>query len=950
MLNKKKPLPRPFFPDAKPAPREISAVSVEKLSFDVKSSQGEDLQKARRSLLWKLMSTYLPATKEDIQGSFVSHIEYTLARSRFSFDNFSAYLAASYSVRDRLIELFNDTQEYFISAKAKQVYYVSAEFLVGRFLRNAILNLGLENEYRDGLRGLGINLDDLYNEEYDPGLGNGGLGRLAACFMDSLATLNYPAWGYGLMYSFGMFKQIIANDGSQMEIPDYWLNFGDPWRIQKSSTTYKVHFYGYCDHYAWKPSLTVLAVANDFLIPGFDTDNTLALRLWSSKPTVELDEEKFRGGDYYEAIAMKQKCEQLTSVLYPNDNNSEGKELRLMQEYFLSSASVQDIIRRLLSIQKESIKNLPKFAAIQLNDTHPTIIVAELIRILVDEHNLDFLESLEITQNVCSYTCHTLMPEALEKWDVPLFENLLPRHMQIIYQINHHILDKLRSKGYCNEILRNISIIEESSPRKVRMANLAVIGSHNVNGVASIHTKLMKELVFHDFNMINIWSSNFLNITNGVTVRRWLHHCNPELSLLITRQIGGKWVLNTDELANLSKFVNDEDFRKDWQAAKSINKKKFADFIRVTTGVELKPKIQLFDVQVKQIHEYKRQQLNIFSIIHRYYRILSMTKAEREKLVPRAMIFGGKAASGYWAAKKLIKLINRVANVVNNNTGVGDLLKVVFIPNYNVSAAEVIIPGSDICEQISTAGTEASGTSNMKFAFNGCLIIGTRDGANIEIGEAIGDDNVFFFGAVESEVIPYRCQREHPIPDSLRKVFDIIRSGVFGDPNEYECLIRPVENGDNYLVAKDFESYLKTQDRVDRLYKRESEWTTMSIISTANVHRFSSDRTIQDYAQKIWDIKPCRLPQIIPDADIPSDAPHFGQGSIGGSLRRHHTAFMQPGEVIATTKSSFGSISRHSTHSKQESKPERQLNIPRVNVSKKLQNDDDDDEEIPIED
>ena len=918
-----RPIIRPFYPNAKPAPREVTAAPISKLAAEVQEKQGEEQDSARHNLLWKLMSNYIPDTKESIQTSFVTHIEYTLARSRFSFDNFSAYLAASYSVRDRLIELFNDTQEYFISSKAKQVYYVSAEFLVGRFLRNALLNLELENQYRTALQELDVSLDQIYNEEYDPGLGNGGLGRLAACFMDSLATLNLPAWGYGLMYSFGMFKQMIAADGSQLEIPDYWLNFGDPWRIQKDTVVHPVHFYGHVENGVWKPSLTINAMANDFLIPGFGTDNTLALRLWSSKPTVELDEEKFRGGDYFEAVTQKQWCENLTSVLYPNDNNYAGKEMRLMQEYFMSAASLADIIRRLKEQQKDTIRNLPNYAAIQLNDTHPTVMVAELLRILIDEEDFELPEALEITRKVFSYTCHTLMPEALEKWDLPLFEKLLPRHIQIIYMLNQYYIDELKKEhpDITDEFIRDISIIEESSPKKVRMANLAVIGSHMVNGVAAIHSELMKQYVFHDFNELN--PEKFCNKTNGVTIRRWLHHCNPQLSQIITRVVGSEnWALEAEKLTALREYQDNPNFIAEWDAVKTANKQRLADLIKERTGVVLHPDVQLFDIQVKRIHEYKRQQLNIFSIIYRYLNLLNMTEEEKDKVVPRAMIFGGKAAPGYYAAKKIIKLINNVARVVNNDKNVGDLLKVVFIPNYNVTAAEIIIPGSDVCEQISTAGTEASGTSNMKFAFNGCLIIGTHDGANIEIGDAIGNENVFFFGALADEVDEYHAKKEKVIPDGLKKVFDTIRSGLFGDPNEFECLIYPIENGDNYLVARDFDDYIEAQNRCDEAFLNKTEWTKMCIASTANMARFSSDRTIQEYADQVWHISKCKLPVVEP-VEGGVAAPTLGVGSIGGSLRRHQSAAMQPGEVLQTgiLKGSFGSLSRRNQIPQQQAAP-----------------------------
>ena len=906
---------RPFLKSENNIPsNSLKQKTIGSLARTVHQTEGAEHDSARHALLWKLMADYIPANKESVQSSVVGHVEYTIARSRFNFDNFSAYLACSYSVRDRLIELFNDTMEYFITSKAKMVYYMSIEFLMGRFLRNALMNLQLEDLYRDSLQDLDISLDTLFEEEYDPGLGNGGLGRLAACFMDSLATLNLPAWGYGLMYNYGMFKQTIGEDGSQIEIPDYWLNYGDPWRVKKDTITHIVGFYGSVDNGHWKPSMNIMAVANDFLIPGFATDNTLALRLWSSKPTSELDEDKFRGGDYYDAITLKQRCENLTSVLYPNDNTPEGKEMRLMQEYFMSSASLQDIVRRLKTQQKLDIHELPKMAAIQLNDTHPAIMVAELMRILLDQEGLTFDDAFSITTKVFSYTCHTLMPEALEKWPVSLFERLLPRHLQIIYQINQSFIDSVRYHfNVSGEIMSNLSIIEEGDQKQVRMANLAVIGSHKVNGVAAIHSDLMQKYVFKDF--ANLWPEKFCNKTNGVTIRRWLHHCNPGLSGLITEAVGNEeWALHSEKLVAVMDKINDSNFFLKWLAVKQSNKLVLANYIFDQLGIKLNPELQLFDIQVKRIHEYKRQTLNIFSVIHRYLTILEASESEQAEMTPRAIIFGGKAAPGYYAAKKLIKLINNVSRVINNDTSVGDLLKVVFIPNYNVTIAEMIIPAADINEQISTAGTEASGTSNMKFAFNSSLIIGTWDGANIEIGDAIGNENVFFFGAKAEQVDDLKATAmQRPINPMLKRVFQCIRSGLFGDPTEYECLLYPIEHGDNYLLNYDFPLYIEAQKKVDVAYKDHNKWVKMCMTSTANMGRFSSDRTIAEYAKEIWDIKEYPLPLIEPEGNYIPQTATPGPGSIG-SLRRHQ---MASGQAEATkgpqmpSKGSFGSLSRH---------------------------------------
>jgi starch phosphorylase len=938
---------RPFWPTASPPPRDVAIAKVEQLSQQVHSSEGEAHNTARHNLLWKLMHNYIPADPNTIQMAFVTHMEHTIADSRFNFNLMSAYLACSYTVRDRLIELFNDTQEYVISQGAKQVYYVSIEFLVGRFLRNALLNLELEDTYREALTQLDVSIDELYNEEYDPGLGNGGLGRLAACFMDSLATLNYPAWGYGLMYSFGMFKQTIGGDGSQLEVPDYWLRFGEPWRIQKETVIFDIPFYGSVINGKWQPGLYIRAVANDFLIPGFATDNTLALRLWSSKPTSDLDEGKFRSGDYYDAIAQKQKAENLTSVLYPNDNTYGGKEMRLMQEFFMCSATLHDIIRRLYHYKGATIQDLPKYAAVQLNDTHPTLCVLELLRILMDDYSIPFLEAFNITHQVFSYTCHTLMPEALEKWSLPLFRNVLPRHLEIVFQLNQYYLDSLISRGIQGKELAKYSIIEEGGDKSVRMANVCVIGSHTVNGVAAIHSRLMTENVFSQFAELE--PEKFQNKTNGVTVRRWLHHCNPGLSTLITSVVGNEnWALDTSKLTVLTTKLNDPVFLQEWSNVKLANKRRLADYIKQNLGVTLDPETQIFDIQVKRIHEYKRQTLNILGCIDRYLRIIDLydqckaellkgaepetTVTDEEvlqqmtgKIQPKAMIFGGKAAPGYYFAKILIKLINNVGKIVNNDKRVGDFLKVIFIPNYNVSLAEMIIPASDVNEQISTAGTEASGTSNMKFAFNSSLIVGTWDGANIEIGEDIGEENVFFFGAKADEIDHIReTQSTRPMPPRLQRVIDTISSGLFGNSveNDYQCIIKSLIERDHYLCAYDFDSYLDAQARIDVAYQDVMTWTKMGITSTAKMGRFSSDRTITEYAEQIWGIKPCQLPPAVSENE-PSLAPIPPPQPGVGSLRRHSATGSlgnnQQQEIPA--KGGFGSLSKRNARNIPQPEP-----------------------------
>jgi len=828
----------------------------------------DESAKARNGLICQLLTKYIPDVKESIQKSFVDHIESDIAYHGGTVNRFQAYQATSRSLRNRLIKLLNATQAHFISQKSKCLFFISMEYLVGRFLRNALLNMGLEDLYKISLQELGITLDEIYDEEYEACLGSGGLGRLLVCLMDALATLNYPAWGYGLMYTYGLFKQAIRSDGSQREMPDYWLNFGEPWCVRRDDIKYPVHFFGHVDG-VWKPSLTINAIANDFLIPGFGTFNTLALRLWISKATTEIDEEKFSMGNYFDASIHKQWCEMLTSVLYPNDTTPLGKEMRLMQQYFMSAATLADIIHRVTVLMNENIRSLPKYAAIQLNDTHPTLSIIELLRILIDNERMEFIEALEITRNVFSYTCHTLLPEAMEMWDISLMEKVLPRHMQIIFDLNHYHLEMIRRvhTTISNAEIREISIIEEKPPRRVKMANIAIIGSNMTNGVSVIHSELMKNNVFNHF--YKLYPERFCNITNGISFRRWLLYCNPELSKLLTEIVGStEWVNRPEMLTVLNSYKECQKFHSRWIDAFNSNKKRLTMFIETETGIKLKPEIQMFDVQIKRIHEYKRQHMNIFSIIYRYINLLRLSPEQRARCVPRAVIFAGKAAAAYKEAKLIIKLINNVARVINNDEKIGDLLKVVFIPNYNVSIAEIIIPGTDMCQHISTAQTEASGSANMKFALNGVLIIATKDGATIEIGDAIGEKNVFFFGATSDDVDKYRSKSEKPIPEALKIVFDTIRLGIFGDPKEYETIINSVVDGDKYLVARDFEEYIEAQSRSDELYMNQFEWVKRRIISTANVAQFSADNTIMKYVDGIWKINQYKIPDIGCTEDI----------------------------------------------------------------------------------
>jgi len=710
-------------------------------------------------------------------------------------------------------------------------------------------------------------MEDVIGQEHDAALGNGGLGRLAACFLDSLASLNYPAWGYGLRYRYGIFKQEII-DGYQVEVPDYWLDF-NPWEFMRHDITVAIQFGGWVSKYqdddgrqvcSWEGGETVQAVAYDVPIPGYGTPTTNNLRLWASKAASgEFDFQKFNSGEYESSVADQQKAETISAVLYPNDNLERGKELRLKQQYFWCAASLFDIVRRFMKT-KRAWKDFPNQVAIQLNDTHPTLAIPELQRILVDQEGLDWDEAWSIVQKTFGYTNHTVLPEALEKWSVPLMQYLLPRHLQIIYDINLNFLQYVeRNFPKDREMLSRVSIIEESNPKMVRMAYLAVIGSHKVNGVAELHSDLIKTTVFKDF--VKIYGPDkFTNVTNGITPRRWLHQANPRLSELIASKLGGFGFLKDLTLLHkIENFVDDKEFRKECQEIKYANKVRLAKHIKEHNGVSVNP-AALFDIQVKRIHEYKRQQLNIFGVIHRYLAIKKMSPEERKKLAPRVSIFGGKAAPGYWMAKTVIHLINEVGRVVNADPDVGDLLKVIFLEDYNVSKAEIIAPASDISEHISTAGTEASGTSNMKFVLNGGLIIGTCDGANIEITREIGENNIFLFGNLAEDVDDLRHAHlygTYQLDPGLAEVFDAIKSGMFGDAGNFSALVNGiVEHGDYYLVSDDFNSYCKTHDLIDEAYQNQDEWLTKTITSVARMGFFSSDRCIDEYAEMIWNVEP----------------------------------------------------------------------------------------------
>ncbi|KAF2472823.1 glycosyl transferase [Lindgomyces ingoldianus] len=816
---------------------------------------------------WKKFTPKPFDSPEEFEKECVRHIETTLARSLYNCDEFATYAGTAMAFRDRLILDWNKTQQNQTFADQKRVYYLSLEFLMGRALDNAMLNVGQKDVATQGLSDLGFRIEDIISQEHDAALGNGGLGRLAACFLDSMASLNYPAWGYGLRYRYGIFKQEII-DGYQVEVPDYWLDF-NPWEFQRHDITVDIQFYGYVNRWqddegkqqcSWEGGEIVQAVAFDVPIPGYKTPTCNNLRLWASKAASgEFDFQKFNSGEYESSVADQQRAETISAVLYPNDNLERGKELRLKQQYFWCAASLYDIVRRFKKT-KRAWKDFPTQVAIQLNDTHPTLAIPELQRILVDIEGLDWDEAWSIVSKTFGYTNHTVLPEALEKWSVPLMQHLLPRHLAIIYDINLHFLQFVeRNFPKDREMLSRVSIIEESNPKMVRMAYLALIGSHKVNGVAELHSDLIKTTIFKDF--VKIYGPDkFTNVTNGITPRRWLHQANPRLSELIASKLGGyEFLKDLTLLHKLEAFVDDKDFRKEFREIKYANKVRLAKHIKESNGVTVNP-AALFDVQVKRIHEYKRQQLNIFGVIHRYLQIKNMSAEERKKLAPRVSIFGGKAAPGYWMAKTVIHLINQVGKIVNNDKDVGDLLKVIFLEDYNVSKAEIICPASDISEHISTAGTEASGTSNMKFCLNGGLIIGTCDGANIEITREIGEQNIFLFGNLAEDVDDLRhahLYNTYTLDPSLATVFDAIHNNMFGDSSSFSALLNGiVEHGDYYLVSDDFASYVKTQELIDESFKNTEEWTTKMILTVARMGFFSSDRCIDEYAEMIWNVEP----------------------------------------------------------------------------------------------
>ncbi|MDA8417786.1 MAG: glycogen/starch/alpha-glucan phosphorylase, partial [Desulfobacteraceae bacterium] len=780
---------------------------------------------------------------------------------------FDIYKALAYTIRDFMVEKWINTQKGYYAKHKKRVYYLSLEFLIGRSLGNSMVNMGFVGKVERALADLGYDLAEIREEEEDAALGNGGLGRLAACFMDSVATMKIPAYGYGINYEYGLFHQKII-DGFQVESPDNWLRFGTPWQFNRSLPMHPVHFYGKVRttvddrgrfRSEWVETELVMATACDVLIPGYRNDNVINMRLWQAKASRELDLAFFNQGDYVGAVENKVRSETISKLLYPPDEACAGRELRLKQQYFFVAATFQDIFRRFTKKNKEFSK-FSDLVAVQLNDTHPSIAIPELMRIFLDTYGLGWEKAWDITVKTFAYTNHTLMPEALETWPVELMGRVLPRHLEIIYEINQRFLEQVRRQYPGNESkLRAMSLIDDGPPKRVRMANLAIVGSHSVNGVAALHTHLLRTRLFKDFD--EFFPGRFNNKTNGITPRRWLLKCNPVLSGRINAEIGEGWVTDLDQLRRLEPLADDPDFQKKFREAKRQNKLRLAGVIRHLCGLEVNPD-SLFDVQVKRIHEYKRQLLNILHVINLYQRLLTN---QADDPPPRTVIFAGKAAPGYWRAKLIIKLINAVAAVVNNDPRVGDRLKVVFIPNYGVSLAERIIPAADLSEQISTAGTEASGTGNMKFALNGALTIGTLDGANIEIREEVGEENIFIFGlTAEAAEWEKRAPRRTPRqiyeqnPD-VRQVIDAIGGGCFSNGNRQ--LFAPIADDlldlgrDPYLNLLDIEDYLRCQAEVGRAYQEPTRWTRMAILNVARMGKFSSDRTIREYARDIWGIE-----------------------------------------------------------------------------------------------
>ena len=821
-----------------------------------------------------------------IAKGFADHLKYDEDADVFHTTQEGRYEALAKTIRDRIVHQWNYSRLTQRQKKAKRVHYLSLEFLMGRAMTNNINNMGMMDEVTKALKDLGYTYEELASVEPDAGLGNGGLGRLAACFLDSMATLDIPAYGYGIRYNYGIFRQLIAN-GYQFEQPDNWLRFGNPWEIPRSDVRYIVKFGGrvQCirergkDSYKWVDADQVIGMAYDMPIIGYGGKTVNTLRLWSAKAVEDFNFQNFNDGDYTQAVRDKMLAENISQVLYPNDTQYSGKVLRLKQQYFFVACSLADIVRRFKRL-KLSFNYFPDYTAIQLNDTHPAIAVAELMRILVDEEDISWDSAWNITCRSMGYTNHTLMPEALEKWPVPMMETILPRHMQIIYEINRRFLRKAVSffKGpKMEESIRAVSIIEESNPKNVRMANLAIIGSHSVNGVAQLHTQLLKDTMFPEFN--KIWPEKFQNKTNGITPRRWLLSANPGLSSLITEAIGDKWITETSELAKLKKFADDPAFAEKFAQIKVQNKVRAAQFLRNDCGIIIDPNT-VFDVQVKRIHEYKRQLLNAFDIVMIYHRLKSDSNYAAN-FPPTTFLFGGKSAPGYVNAKLSIKFINSIADVINSDPQVKDKIHVCFMPDYRVTMAEAIIPATNISEQISTAGLEASGTGNMKFMLNGALTLGTLDGANVEILAEAGEENCYIFGNTESQITSLKNHGYNPwnfinSDEEIKNAVSLIRSGFFNinETHAFDHLFRDIfENGDRFCIFADLRMYDDARSDIFKLYKDDfATFNRKAIMNVASSAKFSSDRTIREYAKDIWNAVPCPVDKIDMDDTSLSDA------------------------------------------------------------------------------
>ncbi|KAG5884086.1 hypothetical protein JTB14_027769 [Gonioctena quinquepunctata] len=817
----------------------------------------------------------------EIKKTFNRHLHYTLVKDRNVATSRDYYFALAHTVKDHLVSRWIRTQQHYYEKDPKRVYYLSLEFYMGRSLQNTMINLGIQSPVDEALYQLGLDIEELEELEEDAGLGNGGLGRLAACFLDSMATLGMAAYGYGIRYEYGIFAQKIIN-GEQQEEPDDWLRYGNPWEKARPEYMLPVNFYGNVidtpEGKKWVNTQVVFALPYDNPIPGYNNNVVNTLRLWSAKSPVDFNLKFFNDGDYIQAVLDRNLAENISRVLYPNDNFFEGKELRLKQEYFMCAATLQDIIRRFKSAKfgtreatRTDFELLPDKVAIQLNDTHPSLAIPELMRVLVDIEGLSWDQAWKITVKTCAYTNHTVLPEALERWPVSMLQSILPRHLEIIYHINFfHMKDVEKKWPGDFDKLRRMSLIEEDGEKRVNMAHLSIVGSHAVNGVARIHSEIIKSDLFKDF--YELTPEKFQNKTNGITPRRWLLLCNPGLSDLISDKIGEDWTVHLDQLQKLKKWAKDPNFQRAVMKVKQENKLRLSQLLEKDYGVKINPS-SMFDIQVKRIHEYKRQLLNCLHIITLYNRI---KKNPAAKFTPRTIMVGGKAAPGYYTAKKIIKLINMVAHVINNDPIVGDKLKVIYLENYRVTLAEKIMPAADLSEQISTAGTEASGTGNMKFQLNGALTIGTLDGANVEMAEEMGDENIFIFGMTVDEVEALKKKGYNAydyynsIPD-LKQVVDQIQNGFFspGNPDEFKDLADILLKYDRFFLLADYEAYIKKQDEVSAVYENQSKWLEMVVNNIATSGKFSSDRTIIDYGREIWGVEPSY--EKLPDPSVPRE-------------------------------------------------------------------------------